>query len=203
VIVEAVALPEAEAVPLAPAPAAPPRGSVLAAARYYLEHVPPSVFTPDCSGFVAAVFTLAGLPLAGSPPWMWDRAVAAGAVHQRPLPSPGDIAFFDDTYDRDGNGRRDDPKSHVAVVLSVDAASGDLRLAHGGATSGRATFRMNLAHPHDPSRNSGLRRPNRRDDPDVPRLAGELWAGFATVRPEDLPVWAFDVRGLGRGPEAP
>jgi hypothetical protein len=163
--------------------------SAAQAARYFLAHAP-SGFSPDCAGFVAATFHRIGVPIGGSPAWMWERAVAAGGAHHRALPSPGDIAFFDNTYDKDHDGAWDDPLTHVGVVLTVDPASGDLLLAHGGASGGRRELlRMNLLHPSDPDHNDGLRRPTRGDPADAPRLAGQLWVGFATVRPADLPVW--------------
>lgn len=161
--------------------------SAVRAARYFLSHAP-SGFSQDCAGFVAATFHRVGLPIGGSPRWMWDRAIAAGALHRDSVPRAGDIAFFDDTYDRNHNGRRDDPLTHVAVVLSADPESGDIVLAHGGASHGRELLRMNLLHPSDPGRNDGLRRPTARPT-GGPVLAGELCVGFATVRPADLPVW--------------
>lgn len=172
----------------APPPAAGDLGSrAVRAARYFVANAPVG-FSPDCAGFVAASFHRVGVPLAGSPRWMWDRAAAAGALHFRPLPSPGDIVFFDDTYDKDRDGLRDDPLTHVALVLTVDPVSGDVLMAHGGATSGRAFLRMNLLHPSDPVRNDGLRRPSARPA-GGPVLAGELFVGFASVHAEDLPVW--------------
>ncbi|MBA2321809.1 MAG: hypothetical protein H0V89_11735, partial [Deltaproteobacteria bacterium] len=124
---------------------------------------------------------LAGIPFRGSPPWMWDQVQTLGHVHFDAVPSPGDIAFFDDTYDRNGDRQRNDPKSHVAIVLSADAATGDILLAHGGSTHGRALFHMNLRRPSDPDANSGIRRPSASDRPGVPRLAGELFTGFGRV----------------------
>ncbi len=168
--------------------AAPPDpGAVVRAARYFVANAPVG-FTPDCAGFVAASFHRVGVPIAGSPRWMWDRAAAAGALHFRTVPSPGDIVFFDDTYDKNHNGLRDDPLTHVALVLTVDAVSGDVLMAHGGATGGRTFLRMNLLHPTDDDRNDGLRRPGLKPL-GGPVLAGELFVGFASVRAEDLPVW--------------
>ncbi|HMV66227.1 MAG TPA: CHAP domain-containing protein, partial [Myxococcota bacterium] len=101
---------------------------------------------------------------------------------------PGDLAFFDDTYDRDGDGRTNDPLTHVGVVLSVDAA-GTIVVAHGGTSRGRTTLRMNLLHPHDAADAHGDTindplRARRSGDPAGTRyLAAELWRGFATVPP--------------------
>lgn len=156
--------------------------AVADAARHYLEHTP-SGFRNDCSGFVMAAYARAGLSLTGNSRSLWDDAKEAGTTHQA-RPRPGDLAFFDDTYDRNGNGRRDDPLTHVAIVLEVDP-DGTILLAHGGTSQGRTTLRMNLQHPGTRTDDAGrvLNDPLRarpRGAPDGPGyLAGELFRGFA------------------------
>lgn len=159
--------------------------SLVRAAEYYLTHRPNR---DDCSGFVCAVFTKAGVELEGSSRMLWDQARAWGVDHRRKIPSVGDVAFFDDTYDANRNGRWDDPLSHVAVVLGVDP-DGTITLAHGGTGKGRTTMSMNLRQPgtHADAAgkelNSFLRRPTSRDPRSARYLAGELWCGFASFRP--------------------
>lgn len=172
-------------------PSRPSRASgigeaVADAARHYLEH-PTTGFRDDCSGFVMAAHARAGLELSGNSRSLWDDAKEAGTTHQA-RPRPGDIAFFDDTYDRNGNGRRDDPLTHVAIVLDVER-DGTILLAHGGTSQGRTTLRMNLQHPDQRTDAEGRvlndpLRARRRGEPDGPgHLAGELFRGFA--RPGD------------------
>jgi len=154
------------------------------AARYYLNHDTRG-FRDDCSGFIEAVYARAGTPVHGSTAALWEQARARGATHRDRLPRPGDLAFFDNTYDRNGNGRRDDPLTHVAIVLEVDD-DGTILLAHGGTSRGRTTLHMNLRDPNVQTSDRGdvmndyLRRRDLDAPASTPRLAGQLWRGFAT-----------------------
>ena len=167
--------------------------TVVSAARHYLSVAPPG--PNQCTNYVHYVFLRAGVEVEGAPRDMWERAVELGTTHHRSRPSPGDIAFFDQTFDRNGNHRLDDPFTHVAVVMSV-ADDGTITLAHGGATHGTGTFRMNLEHPdtlqgpEGQSWNSNLRVQRSKDLPGTKYLASQLWHGFATVQPEDSAGWA-------------
>jgi hypothetical protein len=133
--------------------------------------------------------------LRGGTRWLWARAESAHATHQRALPHVGDLAFFDQTYDSNGNGRFDDELTHVAIVIDVDE-HGTITLAHGGTGVGRTTLVMNLKDPHaelDASGariNENLRRPRRGDPASARYLASELWRGFATLRPDALDAWS-------------
>lgn len=166
---------------------------VVKSARYYLDHVPAG-FKDDCAGFVCATYGRVGVPLVGNAITFWNAAKQAGDLHHHKLPHPGDIAFFDNTYDRNHNGKPDDELTHVAIVLSVDA-EGTILMAHGGTANGRTTMRMNLLQPQ--SRydadgheiNSYLRRQKSTDPAGMKYLACELWKGFATYREADRDVW--------------
>ncbi len=168
-----------------PSPAIRARGQAIAdAARAHLRSLPPG-FRNDCSGFVMAAHHRAGIPLEGSTRSLWALAERGGWLHDGP-PLPGDVAFFDDTYDRNRNGRRDDPLTHVAVVLEV-GEDGQILLAHGGTSKGRTLLHMNLRYPHvhrsgdGTLRNDWLRARTRGDD--GPRLAAELFRGWARFAP--------------------
>lgn len=168
--------------------------AIARAARHFLSHRPRG-FRDDCSGLVSASLHRAGLPITGNTRSLWDGARRARAVHRRKHPHPGDVAFFDDTYDRNRNGRWDDDLTHVAVVLEVDG-DGTILLAHGGTSRGRSELRMNLVesrvHVDRDGRvlNDYLRHPAAGDTDRSRYLAGELWRGFATIRAEDLDAWA-------------
>lgn len=136
----------------------------------------------DCSGLAIAALADAGIEASGSTADLWAQAEAAGRTHRRKRPAPGELAFFDDTYDRNDNGRLDDPLSHVAVVERVDP-DGTITLIHVGS-AGIVRFVMNLVFPHDELRdgarvNDLLRAASRRDPPGAKHLASELWVGFA------------------------
>ncbi len=152
---------------------------VAKAARETVEDGIPEPWRDDCSGFVSAVYTAAGIPMEGRVATLWDAAEARGALHFDPIPRIGDLAFFDDTWDRDGDGQWNDPRTHIAVVVDVKP-DGTVVLAHKG-TSGRALIRMNLLDPNDRSRNSNLRPDG--GGPFGLTTTGELWSGFATVDP--------------------
>lgn len=161
--------------------------SVASAARHYLKH-PTSGFRNDCSGFVMAATARAGVPVSGSTKSLWEAFKSEGATHLRKEPRVGDLAFFDNTTDRNRNGRVDDPLTHIAVVIDVES-DGTILLAHDGTGAGRAELRMNLQHPdvHINDRGKVLNnhlRGRRNSDPKATRyLSGELWRGFATIRP--------------------
>ncbi len=156
----------------------------------------------DCSGFMSAAYAEAGLRLTGSSAGMYDQADDAGLLHRRKLPAAGDVAFFDNTYDRNRNGRRDDKLSHVAVVESV-RDDGTILLIHKGS-KGIRRIHMNLKTPHDHRgpdgeiRNDYLRATNGRDG--GPVLTGELWRAFGSM-------WALeDMKrnvSAAQSPESP
>lgn len=146
-------------------------------------------FRYDCSGMVAAAHARAGTDLSGSSRNLFDQSRQAGVLHRKKVPHPGDVAFFDDTYDRNNNRRRDDDLTHVAVVESV-AGDGTITLVHKGS-KGVVRIEMNLKRPHDRRDEAGrelndhLRAASARDN--GPTLTAELWRAFGSL-------WAVDDR---------
>jgi hypothetical protein len=90
--------------------------------------------------------------------------------------------FFDNTYDANKNGRFDDPLSHVAIVEDV-LSDGRVQMLHLGS-KGVTSLTLNLQNPsvYKSSdgiiQNSFLRIRTSKEDKN-PRLAGQLWRGFA------------------------
>lgn len=160
---------------------------VVDAADFYLqaENVPPR---DDCSGLVVAIYTRAGLPVEGSVASLFDRYAAGGALHRRKKPSVGDLVFFDNTFDRNGNGRLDDTLTHIGVVIGV-APNGTITIAQGGTSRGRTLLVMNLMHPDaredaaGATLNEPLRRAQPNDPPGTKYLASQLFRAFARVEP--------------------
>ncbi|MFC1504687.1 NlpC/P60 family protein [Spirochaetota bacterium] len=101
-------------------------------------------------------------------------------------PAPGDIIFFDNTYDANRNRRIDDTLVHVGLVESIDA-DGTISLIHHCST-GIKRYKMNLTKPHifkdkktGKIYNSYIRR-RRSGDPDgTPYLTGETFNSFGTA----------------------
>ncbi|MEC7948515.1 MAG: CHAP domain-containing protein [Myxococcota bacterium] len=145
----------------------------------------------DCSGLVEAAHAGARIDLRGSSRSLYEKARSEGLLHRRKVPVPGDVAFFDDTYDRNHNRRRDDDLTHVAIVESV-AADGTITLVHKGGR-GVVRMEMNLRRPaerrdeHGRELNDYLR--SSRDKDGGPVLSGQLWRAFASL-------WAVDVDGV-------
>lgn len=154
-------------------------------ARHYLRHVPRG-YRDDCSGFVCAVANRAGHPLGGNTASMWEAFDNQGLTHTDKVPAIGDLAFFDNTYDRNRDGRNNDDLTHIGIVVDVDE-DGTITVAHSGTSQGRSELRMNLRHPRDHRgpdgtiRNDYLRRQRSTDRSGTPHLAGEMWRGFATL----------------------
>ena len=137
-------------------------------------------FRADCSGFVAAVYSGAGRPVDGSSRDLFERAQELGLLHHRKQPEVGDIAFFDDSYDRDGDGRRNDPLTHVAVVEAV-ADDGTVVLVHYGS-KGVARITMDLREPQTHYDEAGvLRNSILRTDGKGARLTGELFRAWGSL----------------------
>jgi hypothetical protein len=148
----------------------------------------------DCSGFVETVYRDLGLHVP-------ERDIDGNSVKREYLgfsdkqslgnnrPLPGDLAFFDNTWDRNKNGKVDDPLTHVAIVTAVDD-DGTITLAHYGG-HGLTHFKMNLAQVHvgklhGKRLNDFLRVQRRRDPPGTLYLSGELFAGLGRA-PEAMP----------------
>jgi hypothetical protein len=182
---QALSLPE---VPEAPPPVSrrgPPIGTAVAsAADHYLSHRPRG-FRDDCSGFVCAAVDRAGLPIEGNTRSLWEWASEQGITHRKKVAKIGDLVFFDNTYDRNKNGRWDDALSHIAIVIRI-GPDGTMTLAHSGTSKGRTTMTMNLHRADDATVNSYLRAKKSHDKKSVRYLSGQLWRGFATLSADDM-----------------
>jgi hypothetical protein len=128
----------------------------------------------DCSGLVEEILERAGTTARGSVSQFWLAAARNGRLVAEPR--PGDLVFFDETWDANGNGRVDDELTHIAVVVDVDCED-TVHMVHRAKGRVRA-LRLNLLEPTDPKRNDFLRArgygPKR-----GPQLTGELFRIFA------------------------
>ena len=133
-----------------------------------------------CSGFISAVFAKSGIPVQGSTKQLYSVAKKNGLLSTKP--QVGSIVFFDNTYDANKNGSFDDPLSHVAIVEKM-YEDGRVSMLHLGSR-GIVPITLNLQKPDQHKdmngilQNSFLRvRTSKKDK--RPRLAGQLWKGFA------------------------
>ncbi len=139
----------------------------------------------DCSGFVNAAHAIAGDDLAHrNTAGMVAYAKSLGVYEPVGSPGQGDTVFWDNTHDRNGNGRLDDTFTHVGIVERVDE-DGTLHLIHLGS-KGVVRIRMNLLRPGDYKDDNGkilnsfLRRRTDRDRAGTEYLSGQLYSGMAS-----------------------
>lgn len=157
-------------------------------------------FAGDCSGFVEAVYEAEGVPLrrlmrAAAPAARSGVAAAwetVGRYGERlppgAWPVPGDLVFWNDTWDRDADGRRGDRLTHMGVVQWVEQDT--IVFVHRGS-KGVVTGAMTVVHPGEARAEGGavLNTPLRRAAKNAgPVLAGELLAGYGRIDPERLPA---------------
>jgi len=179
----------------------PTRVALLRSARAWLGRRGPFEargrrFHPDCSGYVEAVYEAEGIPIRDAfdirPVDEW-RASAALQRATRELgvlygaerePLPGDLVFFENTYDRNRNGRADDGVTHVGLVEEVRGDGAVVFLHRGGKGVARAVLDLRAPSTgrdgRGAQRNSPMRARAREGEP---ALAGELFAGFGRIDP--------------------
>lgn len=166
-------------------------------------------FTADCSGYVQAVYARSGLPFrehlveqpareGGAAASIYRLIQASGHLYDDPRRVlPGDLIFWDNTYDRNRNGRFDDPLTHVAIAERVDA-DGTVHYLHRGSRGVTVGF-LNLNRPEQQVDhlgkpvNSGVRQRRAGDPPGTRYLASQLFVSFGRFDPA---LWT-----LGNFPE--
>lgn len=148
-------------------------------------------FRRDCSGFVMAVLAKSGVQIRnilpkryrgeGGVSLLYRLAFASGRLHQHKVPAIGDLVFFDNTHDRNRNGRLDDPLTHIGIVERVDP-DGTVTFIH-HVRRGILRYRLNLFKPtrrRDASNKKVLNHHLRMGD-GKQRLTGELFHAFASI----------------------
>jgi hypothetical protein len=139
-------------------------------------------FRMDCTGTVLAIYWYAGIDLARD----FQKYSGNGVVriyrsleqknllYSNPRPLTGDIIFWDNTYDRNGDGLWNDRLTHVGMVLE-SREDGVIEFVHLNYSDGIVIEQMNLFEPDSEIMNSPIRLKNPRR-PHPPRwLAGQLY----------------------------
>ncbi|MDP1770380.1 MAG: hypothetical protein Q8L74_16465 [Nitrospirota bacterium] len=147
----------------------------------------------DCAGVTRAIYLKHGIDLyqGGSSARHANgvRIIHAhirqqGTFHQGPLVHPGDLVFFDNTWDFNRDGKVNDPLTHVGIVERQDQDGTVVFISRVAGAVER--YHMNLALPHVHKTADGrilndyLRRKDAVDPTDTDYLAGELFSQFAT-----------------------
>jgi len=151
-------------------------------------------YRQDCSGFVMAVLAARGLDIdqlldpksQGGVAALYRWADDHGSIHYRKVPAIGDLVFFDNTYDRNRDGRLNDPLTHIGIVERVDP-DGTVSVIH-HVRRGILRYKLNRFKPalrRDPASRKVLNHYLRIVPPSSKRrgrrLTGELFHAFATI----------------------
>ena len=147
----------------------------------------------DCAGVTRAIYLKHGIDLyqggPSDPHANGVRIIHAhirqqGTFHQGPVVHPGDLVFFDNTWDFNRDGKVNDPLTHVGIVERQDPDGTVVFISRVAGAVER--YHMNLALPHVHKTADGrilndyLRRQDTLDPADTAYLTGELFSQFAT-----------------------
>ena len=111
-------------------------------------------FPNDCTGVVRGAYWYAGIDLARDFAKYSGNGVrriyltleADGLLYLTEMPLPGDIIFWDNTYDRNKDGAWNDPLTHTGIVVAV-SESGQIEYVHSNYRKGIVIEYMNLLDP--------------------------------------------------------
>ncbi len=177
--------------------------SVIASAKLLLGQVPNArvtvngrQFTLDCIGTVEAIFWRMNIDVAkdfdkypgNGVNRLYLSLEKQGVLHKDRYPRPGDVVFWDNTWDANGDGNRtNDLHTHAGVVLAVDD-DGTIYYVHENLSKGVMIEVMNLLTPALASDASGKRINNTMAIATVsggPRperyFSGDVWSRFGDI----------------------
>ncbi len=110
-------------------------------------------FRMDCSGVVSALYYYAGIDLQKYYPEysgsgterIYKLLEDHNLLEKNWLPETGDIIFWDNSYDRNNNGKRDDMLTHVGMVVERDKF-GNIIYIHHNYSKGIVFEKMNIRY---------------------------------------------------------
>ena len=147
----------------------------------------------DCAGVTRAIFLAHGIDLydSGAPDpkangvrLIHHHIKRHGKFHEGPVVRPGDLVFFDNTWDYNGDGLVNDPLTHVGIVERQEPDGTVIFISRVAGAIQR--YRMNLALPHVHRTAEGrvlndyIRRKDSGDSTDTAYLTGKLFAAFGS-----------------------
>lgn len=111
-------------------------------------------FNSDCSGLIYGIYSAAGIDLQSrigkykgdGVKRIYQLMDENGLLYYAWVPVPGDLIFWDNTYDKNGDGRENDYLTHVGVVVSVED-DGQISYIHYHTGRGIMIEKMNLLKP--------------------------------------------------------
>lgn len=148
----------------------------------------------DCAGVAHAVFLEHGIDLyrAEGPAanvngvrLIYNHVRQHGLLHRGPDVRPGDLVFFDNTWDFNGDGEANDPLTHIGIIEGMEPDGTVIFISR--VASAIERYRLNLEHPHTHATPDGrvlndfLRRKRSTDPANMARLTGELFAFYGNL----------------------
>lgn len=145
----------------------------------------------DCAGVAHAIFLEHGIDLyltdrpdvkANGVRLIYNHVRQHGTLHRGPEVKPGDLVFFDNTWDFNGDGKANDPLTHVGIVEELEPDGTVIFISR--VASAIERYRMNLDQPHIHQTPDGrvlndyIRRKRPTDPIHTARLTGELFAVY-------------------------
>lgn len=111
-------------------------------------------FTYDCTGVVLGCYYYAGIDLTLAFPDYTGNGVSriyhylkdSELLYKTEDPAPGDIIFWDNTYDRNGDGEENDYLTHMGMVVKAEE-NGQITYIHANYRKGIVFEQMNLKRP--------------------------------------------------------
>lgn len=148
----------------------------------------------DCAGVTRAIYLSQGIDLyeggkhkahANGVRLIYEHVRAYGRIHRGPTVRPGDLVFFDNTWDFNQDGVLNDALTHVGIVESVERNGTVVFISR--VSNAIERYRMNLREPNAIRASDGrllndsLRRKRSGDPLVTGYLTGQLFAGFGTL----------------------
>ena len=113
-------------------------------------------FRTDCSGVIAALYYYAGIDLQKYYPEytgsgterIYKMLEERDLIEKSWLPETGDIIFWDNTYDKNNNGKKDDLLTHIGMVVERDKF-GNIEYIHHNYLKGIVIENMNIRYKNE------------------------------------------------------
>jgi hypothetical protein len=147
----------------------------------------------DCAGVTRAIFLTHGIDLYDSEPTdphangvqiIHAHIRQQGTFHQGPVAHLGDLVFFDNTWDYNGDGKVNDRLTHIGIVERQELDGTVVFISRVAGAIKRYHMNLGLPHIHKTADgrilNDYLRRKDVRDPDKTSYLTGQLFAQFAT-----------------------
>lgn len=148
----------------------------------------------DCAGVTRAIFLEHGIdlyrgaltdPKGNGVRLIHNHVRQHGSLLRGANVSPGDLVFFDNTWDFNGDGKLNDPLTHVGVVERQEPDGTVIFISR--VANAIERYRMNLDEPHVHKTAQGrvlndyIRRKHPTDPDNVARLTGELFSTYGNL----------------------